>query len=812
MTTLEASTQAYLKGRNISLTSTAVDQAKDAALTSLKNALRTGDPVDAQAVAFLMDYFNDSDPDIATLRSTLYGSDALMDGYVITQKRPMTDALTPLMMSAQFAPDIAKRDATVLAALRNGNTMGGQPPVQALAMLATLPSFTNPAGTSPASVTGKQAAAYFAEQFISKAAASGQAVPLDLLNTYIAFNPLAATAFLDGVLVSHWTTAHDGLLDAYRQLNPLGANSPVNGVTTLPGDLNSSFDTDPPAIKGWSWFALQRLIADTAAGRPLDEAMLRQLNQVNPFAAAYAGWMKLADQLDKGEGFHALSLEVLAGVKPDLAKAFALTRLEQSFGVPNALMQVDANGIITRDADGLTNDTTPTFRVDLNAMGKALKAGDKLQLYIDETFKTELDLTAESIARGWIDITSTDLSAWQGAHSATMRIKDGVTGALSEQTPGVQFTLDSTAATVIGSSWASTFEGFEIWIEFDSASELASVSKPTTIEVVKKPPPPYFGDPIFEFYSVDGITVDAVTKRIKLNAPGTVIDPHTIAAINVGFSSISDVAGNTGEVSASVSNNGRPNQEVIPRGPTTNPTPTPPPPQRMLDHSALIALQNLDAAAATKWRDFYTHAGLLGTAPAPAPAPATGNGTGTSPPLTAEELLNLDLETLVYRTFMGRFDAIDDLLKQQLASVQKINEDMAKLSDLLGAVNGLVERIPADTAPSKRISEIDPKVEDASDGTKINAAIAQIPGLILFDETKGIPAPGQYNRGFVTKGGLLAVQTNLKAKLDSMSNMQQHETLRTQMMNSKRLECLTAISNLLEAANNCKKEILRNLG
>ena len=61
-------------------------------------------------------------------------------------------------------------------------------------------------------------------------------------------------------------------------------------------------------------------------------------------------------------------------------------------------------------------------------------------------------------------------------------------------------------------------------------------------------------------------------------------------------------------------------------------------------------------------------------------------------------------------------------------------------------------------------------------------------------------------------GGLLAVQTNLKAKLDSMSNMQQHETLRTQMMNSKRLECLTAISNLLEAANNCKKEILRNLG
>ena len=104
--------------------------------------------------------------------------------------------------------------------------------------------------------------------------------------------------------------------------------------------------------------------------------MLRQLNQVNPFAAAYAGWMKLADQLDKGEGFHALSLEVLAGVKPDLAKAFALTRLEQSFGVPNALMQVDANGIITRDADGLTNDTTPTFRVDLNAMGKALKAGD----------------------------------------------------------------------------------------------------------------------------------------------------------------------------------------------------------------------------------------------------------------------------------------------------------------------------------------------------------------------------------------------------------------------------------------------------
>lgn len=787
---LTSQSSSYLQSMKIDAANlTAITAAKDNALAKLQITLMTGDPIDAATVNFLIDYHNDSQANMDAMRQFLDGPDRKLEYYLDTVRQGIAPALAPFLANGIFVPNKDRRSVLIAAGLGHGSNANAEPPATAIAALAQGGIFRYP--DSSLDHDGAALARTWAEHYIGHAASRNLPIADELMDAYVNLGVLDSTQFIRDTLLAG-NSASKPLMDAYLALNPIDANSldPAWDAMLTGMNLDKGFlariglpSSPNPPLYGWVTLAMKQ-IKDTPLHKPVDKALLAQLRDVSPMAAAWIAYDRLHRQIsDPGRPeLEPALLDAVGAYNKDVLASTANRALEWWLRPTNELM----------DGDGLPNDgrvrtNTPQIKVDLYGMGGAPQVGDKLKFYLDGTENKTVTLTADDIGKGFVLVTPASALNYNQNYAITTAIESKADQSLSPLSTPLRIVADNTGPHTINSfSYPLNGKNYGALIfnePIDGTPNLAGLSVEVRVNGNWQAVP---------------FAVHALGRMVNFELPAGL-------SAEVRYA-IKDTAGNVGTQTLSIALN---TSETGPG--LLSSYPGPHQLAGMMDHNAYQALHQVDPTAARGWFTRYSNAGLLGPAPAP-PAPPPGQGPGPAPapgasdPLSPDDLLALDVETLVHQVFMGRFDGLDRLLKEQLASVQKINEDMSRLSDVLGAVNALVEHIPSEAERSKKIGDI--YSGHTPLGNKINAAILAIPGLRLFEENQ---TDGLYHGGMVTKGGLLAVQQTLKAKLDSLSNMQQHETLRMQMMNSKRLEVLTAISNIMEAANNCKKDILRNM-
>lgn len=305
---LDSRTSAYLESRDISPSNTQAMAAElKNAMDTLELSLQTGEPVDPDLVHFIMDYYNDSNDSVTgfpALKSFLYtpqstlGNKSRVDYYLTTLNRPLTDALAPLLSNALFAPTtpVTIRYTNLYIGLNNAKTLNLPPPAEALAVLAQAGTFDpdNNASTNN-NTTGTAAVKLFAEYHIDLALSKKEPVNAGVLDAYIASDPATARTYI-GTKLKAGNLDQKQLMDAYLALNP-NNTTPAYTMTELglDDDFLTLVNADEQPLTGWASMAVKQLLS--RPDKPVDAALLAQLKEVAPQAAAWVSWQLLKAQI-----------------------------------------------------------------------------------------------------------------------------------------------------------------------------------------------------------------------------------------------------------------------------------------------------------------------------------------------------------------------------------------------------------------------------------------------------------------------------------------------------------------------------------
>jgi len=600
-------------------------------------------------------------------------------------------------------------------------------------------------------------------------------------------------------------------MDLYRQLNPMGARgSPIPGGTL---GLDIGFKNFPgtgtaPAIGGWAVLAMKSLHDSMAAGRPLDTNLLAQLKDVSAYAAAWVSWDILVEQSNNPAypSLHPALLETLGSFSRDALVWMCESQLGKRLQPTNALFSDTGTA-----GDNVTSSGLVT--VDLLGMGVTPKVGDKLFLNVNGTPNGQAagsytyatnpayTLTQDDISRGTVVMATTAGNLLDGTYTATSKILSGLTVSVAS-TP-LTFTVDKTAPAA---NWAASSS----YLYASGGALYGTISVPDSLDGS-------YGKAYYKagtvWTEIADTTVDAVNQRLNFKLPAGVTSPVSITY------RARDQAGNMG---------GEGDEHVL----ATNASPTytsglaksslplaVAPKAALLDHFAYEALKAVDPAGAQSWYARFQDAGLVGPVPPPPPLPPPAPPpppVGPPPPPpppgeSPEELMEFDLETLLWKVYTYRAQEVEDQLKAQISVTQAKNEMMGKLNSLLGAMNEMAARIPSSTAEGLGIKDVFTSEPAKSDmvglGNKINAAIAQVPGLSVFSENN---PSGTLDPSKVTKAGLTGAINQIRSQLDSLGNNQQTEMLRLQSLTTKRNECFNILTNHMDKVSSVRERIIDN--
>ena len=161
---------------------------------------------------------------------------------------------------------------------------------------------------------------------------------------------------------------------------------------------------------------------------------------------------------------------------------------------------------------------------------------------------------------------------------------------------------------------------------------------------------------------------------------------------------------------------------------------------------------------------------------------------------------SMDLETAMAAVKSNRVSLLDAQLMDQIAGVQARNNQIAKLNQLLGALNKTAAAFPADAKSDATVGTV-PDAAKLCDEVRDATKEAGIENLGLSDHSQGFGGP-------VTKGQLDGKIQELKSMIDSQSNTQQMDMLRLQSLTNKRNEAYETLSNFLKKLADSKSGIL----
>jgi hypothetical protein len=842
---LDSQSHAYLQSLGLDSptdTNGVYETAQSAALNQLNSALTLGASIDPAAVEYLDDYYNDDPSNITYLKSWLYSTvspganqgnnSSRLAYYLNTLKGPITDALAPLLADPTFTYNEAERNGTLVTGLNNGQQSNYPPPAAAIAALGTSSAnittiANNTRTTTTSSLSANRAKAQgYAESYFNYAASNQLPIDQDLIDAYVSLDPAHAATFIGTTLQS--TIASNGncqpdLMATYLKLNPSGPGGPSSTSPSPFAALNTAFDGTQPTITGRAWLALNSLTSAVNAGKPLDPAMLSNLDSVNPWAGAYVRWEALKQQAPSGtlnadyltalNGSNpaaaagvcktVLSAEIAAhqNLNPDYlnivaasdkvaAAALCNQELQDALQATNALL--GASGLV--NPYNAANTTTPTFRIDLNGMGTtAPVANDVVTLYSDGKPVGSATLQADDISRGYVDITSSSLTT--DNHSITSQFTHAATNYTSPQSTPLQVVIDTTAPTLQNSgnyaAFDSEWNGQDIVLKFNVGNASANAGL--------APITPAPGDFVVTASwtgssathpTVTNVTVDAANHvRLTLSP-----NPNGAAGVSVtytpGASPLQDTAGNTVAGFTSGAIPWHYASEVASL--LSTPTAAAPPQPRTMDMNAWNVLNSINPVLAGQWSNQFKASGLL---PPPAPPPGSTSTAGSASAA--------DVEALLWSAYTNRMQIAENELTQQITVVQQNNDTMSKLNDLLGLMNKMDAELPSDATATTKLNTLS---DFASQQTQINNAI-KTAGVKPFSSTN---TSGVIDSN-TTKGQLDGAIQQLKSQIDSLGNNQQTEMLRLQELTTQRDQDAQIPSDALKAFSDLRDKIITNM-
>ncbi|MCS7463867.1 hypothetical protein N0M98_27550 [Paenibacillus doosanensis] len=146
------------------------------------------------------------------------------------------------------------------------------------------------------------------------------------------------------------------------------------------------------------------------------------------------------------------------------------------------------------------------------------------------------------------------------------------------------------------------------------------------------------------------------------------------------------------------------------------------------------------------------------------------------------QVSNMDLETALMQVQSQRADLLDQQLKQQMEEVQKRNELIMKMNDMLSELRSLRPQKAGDTAAVPA-------------GLKSKLAEASI--TVSGDK--------------LTQAEFDALLDKLRSSIDSASNSQQMDMLRLQSLTNKRNEAFDTMSNFIKKMQDSRSSIIGNM-
>lgn len=873
----DAQTQAWLAKQGITATSFDGSNAQkaliDKALSDLNAALTAGQPMDPDEAHFLSDYFDNDGGDNSDfmqkfLYSTNYNTgdgddtnqvhkyynpnDESRVQVFIDSGLPLDPGLAVLLCNKELVYPTADPGATSYfkyylnsylincgSAPATGSPIpagDGVPPALLISTMAAVGGnvVLDPNANKSDPNTGlgplmnKDKARSYAQGWMLYLASSGQPIDQTLIDAYVGTDTAKGAKWIGTTLSANLAT--DGtftpgfaqLMQTYFQLDPTGSGTgeTVTGTPTAP-----PYDSTPPTISGWSWLALQQLTRSVDSDRPMDPALLQQLDTTCPWAGTYARWYALNAQASQGSTLDAGMLGTLKSTEPPAALDVCETALDGEIKAHQSLnptylsivVSLDpaaARDLCTRalqdalqptnrmiapdgstDADNAmssTTDATPTVRVDLHGMGTTLpQAGDTLTLMAKSDSGTTLTpvtyvLQPNDINQGFVDLATPTLI--EGGYTITTYFDHPATANPSTaaftspaSTP-LKLTMDGQAPTIGNARWQA--DVLVMTITENGGAGLDGDSVPSTDSFTVTDGS---GD-----VEVLGVTVDAVHGTVSLKLGKTPTGTVTVSYKKPSSGrQLQDRAGNPmDDQAAKTADPATTNAPLWDCTDSTLPLPAPP---RALEMTAWNALNSLDPSLARQIKSQFAQAGLL-----PAVDP-----TNTPTPL---DLSTMDLETALWTVFTGRAQAVEEQLRAQIQIVQQKNDAMNQLNGLLTALNAMDAAMPSGAKSDANVAKSVGDAKWADLSQQINSAIDQVSAgtnLKLFTTADGkISKDTPYNELKI------AIQ-QVKGQVDSLGTNQQSETLRLQSLTSKRNECYDLISTHTQKIGDVRSRIIQ---
>ncbi|PQP88249.1 hypothetical protein [Paenibacillus sp. AR247] len=147
------------------------------------------------------------------------------------------------------------------------------------------------------------------------------------------------------------------------------------------------------------------------------------------------------------------------------------------------------------------------------------------------------------------------------------------------------------------------------------------------------------------------------------------------------------------------------------------------------------------------------------------------------------DLASMDIESALQAVQQQRAQALEDQLKDQVANVQKRNEEIAQLNNILGELSTL-------------------RGQSADGNYKVSeGTLSTLSGMGLADASKT-----DYSANDVDQ-----LIQKIKSYIDNMSNSQQMDMLRLQELNNKRNEAMDVMTDYIKKMEDARNSILGNM-
>lgn len=188
---------------------------------------------------------------------------------------------------------------------------------------------------------------------------------------------------------------------------------------------------------------------------------------------------------------------------------------------------------------------------------------------------------------------------------------------------------------------------------------------------------------------------------------------------------------------------------------------------------------------------------LRGAGPSSPPVPASTIGTNG---ISMQLIQSMDIETALMMVQSERTKLLDAQLQLQIQEVQNRNEQVARLNNVLNALNQTASLVRGTDATSTSAGSDPAKLASTWSTLLETTEKAAMTGL-------GLPMSPEV----FTKSAIESAITKVKSAIDAAGNSQQMDMLRLQSMSNKRNEAFDVMTNFVKRMQESRSSIIGNM-